>query len=66
MPLQKDAGRIRLSKSGKALEIHLTFRPFIEYRLYAPLKEVEAVIKKKKVEANLALLVHESREKYLS
>lgn len=60
MPLKR-AGRLRLSKSGKALEIIDEHRA-VDYRFYAPLKQVKQVIEGKRVECDIALLVADNRE----
>ncbi len=60
MGLRK-AGKIRISKSGRALEIVDQHR-VVEYRFYVPLEAVEAIINGKRSEADLSLLVDDSRE----
>lgn len=60
MGLRK-AGKVRLSKSGRALEIIDEHRA-VEYRFYVPLEAAKAVVLGKRASADLSLLVADSRE----
>lgn len=60
MGFQK-AGKLRLSKSGKALEIIDSHRA-VDYRFYAPLQAAKDVIEGKRVECDISLLVADTRE----
>ena len=57
----REAGIIRLSKSGKALEIVDEHRA-VDYRFYVPLEAAKAVVEGKQVSAKMSLLVADSRE----
>jgi hypothetical protein len=60
MGLRK-AGKLRLSKSGKAVEVVVEGVAWNDY-FYAPLSQVKEVLEGKRFECDLARLVADSRE----
>jgi len=57
----REAGKIQLSRSGKALEIIDEHRAF-DYRFYVPLEAVKAVVEGRQTSAKMSMLVADSRE----
>jgi len=62
MGLEK-VGKIRLSKSGKALEVELDNLPYTTFtlHLYAPLARVKKILDRKMFETDVSLLVGSER-----
>lgn len=56
----REAGKIQLSKSKRALEIIHERAAWNDY-FYVPLEAAKAVIEGKKVSAKMSLLVHDSK-----
>jgi len=56
----RDAGEIRISKSGRALEI--IYETAIDRRFYVPLEAAKAVVEGKQASAKMSMLVADSRE----
>ena len=55
----RDAGKIQISKSGKALEI--IYETAIDRRFYVPLEAAKAVVEGNQTSAKMSMLVHENR-----
>ena len=56
----REAGKIQISRSGKALEI--IYETAIDRRFYVPLEAAKQVIEGKQVSAKMSMLVADSRE----
>jgi hypothetical protein len=56
-------GKIRLSKSGKALEVELDSLPYTTFKLhlYAPKTRVQKILDQKILETDISLLVGDKR-----
>lgn len=56
-------GKVRLSKSGKALEIGFDYLPYTVFKLhfYAPLVRVKKILDKKILETDISLLIGSER-----
>jgi len=56
-------GKVRLSKSGKALEVKIDKWPTSTFTFYCyvPVKQLRLILDKEKVETDFSLMVHESR-----
>ena len=62
MGLEK-VGKVRLSKSGKALEVELNNLPYTTFKLhlYAPRVLVKQILDEKIVQTDISLLVGDNR-----
>jgi len=56
----REAGKIQISKSGKALEI--IYETAIDRRFYVPLEAAKAVVEGRQTSAKMSLLVADDRE----
>jgi hypothetical protein len=56
-------GKVRLSKSGRALEVELTDLPYTTFKLhlYAPKTRVQKILDMKILETDISLLVGDKR-----